>query len=152
MMRACHRSLLLLQLATTLIGSNLLRVGALNRIGHASVLLGKLIVCTLTSLIAWLLLQDVRALALIVRFCIETDRRVRERAGVVATAAAARDLGVLVRRRSCVHDGASSCPCFFLLALLQVATGACQWAMLLQCTSVHTLGHVDGRRRMVVTD
>lgn len=50
------------QLATTLIGSNLLRIGALNRIGHASVLLGKLIVCTVTCLIAWFLLQDVRIL------------------------------------------------------------------------------------------
>ncbi|KAF1328555.1 Choline transporter-like protein, partial [Globisporangium splendens] len=47
------------KLATTLITSNLLRVGALNRIGHASVLLGKLIVCSATCLVAWFLLQDV---------------------------------------------------------------------------------------------
>ncbi|OWY93757.1 Choline transporter [Phytophthora megakarya] len=47
------------KLAYTLISSNLLRVGALSQIGHASVLLGKLIVCTTTCLIAWFLLEDV---------------------------------------------------------------------------------------------
>ncbi|KAE8985433.1 hypothetical protein PR001_g22890 [Phytophthora rubi] len=46
------------KLAYTLISSNLLRVGALSRIGYASVLLGKLIVCTTTCLIAWFLLED----------------------------------------------------------------------------------------------
>ncbi|CEG39151.1 choline transporter-like protein [Plasmopara halstedii] len=46
------------KLAYTLISSNLIRVGALSRIGHASVLLGKLIVCTTTCLIAWILLSD----------------------------------------------------------------------------------------------
>ncbi|TDH66969.1 hypothetical protein CCR75_009381 [Bremia lactucae] len=46
------------KLAYTLISSNLLRVGALSRIGHASVLLGKLIVCTTTGLITWVLLDD----------------------------------------------------------------------------------------------
>jgi solute carrier family 44 protein 1 (choline transporter-like protein) len=53
----------LLQLAYTLISSNLLRVGALSRIGHASVLLGKLIVCTTTCFVAWFLLIDVSAAA-----------------------------------------------------------------------------------------
>ncbi|TYZ58148.1 hypothetical protein PybrP1_008468 [[Pythium] brassicae (nom. inval.)] len=47
------------KLASTLIGSNLLRIGALSRVGYASVLLGKLIVCTVTCLIGWLLLQDI---------------------------------------------------------------------------------------------
>ncbi|EEY60882.1 choline transporter-like protein [Phytophthora infestans T30-4] len=46
------------KLAYTLISSNLIRVGALSRIGHASVLLGKLIVCTTTGLIGWFLLED----------------------------------------------------------------------------------------------
>ncbi|KAG6623322.1 choline transporter-like protein [Phytophthora cinnamomi] len=46
------------KLAYTLISSNLLRVGSLSRIGHASVLLGKLIVCTTTCLISWFLLED----------------------------------------------------------------------------------------------
>ncbi|KAL3664577.1 hypothetical protein V7S43_010330 [Phytophthora oleae] len=47
------------KLAYTLISSNLIRVGALSRIGHASVLLGKLIVCTTTGLVSWFLLDDV---------------------------------------------------------------------------------------------
>uniref|UniRef100_A0AAV1TS39 Choline transporter-like protein n=1 Tax=Peronospora matthiolae TaxID=2874970 RepID=A0AAV1TS39_9STRA len=46
------------KLACTLISSNLLRVGALSQIGYASVLLGKLIVCTITSLISWFLLDN----------------------------------------------------------------------------------------------
>uniref|UniRef100_M4B7V0 Choline transporter-like protein n=1 Tax=Hyaloperonospora arabidopsidis (strain Emoy2) TaxID=559515 RepID=M4B7V0_HYAAE len=46
-------------LACTLISSNLLRVGALSQIGYASVLLGKLIVCTITSLISWFLLDNI---------------------------------------------------------------------------------------------
>ncbi|KAL3664578.1 hypothetical protein V7S43_010330 [Phytophthora oleae] len=52
------------KLAYTLISSNLIRVGALSRIGHASVLLGKLIVCTTTGLVSWFLLDDVRGFAL----------------------------------------------------------------------------------------
>ncbi|RQM14959.1 hypothetical protein DD237_005699 [Peronospora effusa] len=47
------------KLAYTLISSNLLRVGALSHIGHASVFLGKLIVCTTTCLISWFLLENV---------------------------------------------------------------------------------------------
>ncbi|CAH0521599.1 unnamed protein product [Peronospora belbahrii] len=46
------------KLAYTLISSNLLRVGALSQIGHASVFLGKLIVCTTTCLISWFLLEN----------------------------------------------------------------------------------------------
>lgn len=46
------------KMAYTLISSNLIRVGALSRIGHASVLLGKLIVCTTTGLVAWVLLDE----------------------------------------------------------------------------------------------
>ncbi|KAG2879479.1 hypothetical protein PC114_g22553 [Phytophthora cactorum] len=49
------------KMAYTLISSNLIRVGALSQIGHASVLLGKLIVCTTTGLIAWFLLEDTRS-------------------------------------------------------------------------------------------
>jgi hypothetical protein len=48
-----------LQLAHVLISSNLLRVGALNQIGYASVLLGKLIVCFTTCFIAWFLVDSV---------------------------------------------------------------------------------------------
>ncbi|CAI5716711.1 unnamed protein product [Peronospora destructor] len=47
------------KLAYTLISSNVLRVGALSQIGHASVFLGKLIVCTTTCLISWFLLENV---------------------------------------------------------------------------------------------
>ncbi|KAF1787270.1 Choline transporter-like [Phytophthora cactorum] len=48
------------KMAYTLISSNLIRVGALSQIGHASVLLGKLIVCTTTGLIAWFLLFSLK--------------------------------------------------------------------------------------------
>ncbi|TMW55332.1 hypothetical protein Poli38472_013223 [Pythium oligandrum] len=47
------------RLAHTLISSNLLRIGALNQIGYASVLLGKLIVCSTTCFVAWFMLNDV---------------------------------------------------------------------------------------------
>ncbi|KAI9920469.1 hypothetical protein PsorP6_015800 [Peronosclerospora sorghi] len=47
------------KMAYTLICSNLLRVGALSQIGKASVLLGKLIVCTTTCLLSWFLLEHV---------------------------------------------------------------------------------------------
>ncbi|CCI46494.1 unnamed protein product [Albugo candida] len=43
------------KLAFTLLTSNLLRFGSVDRIGHSSVFIGKLIVCSTTCLIAWFL-------------------------------------------------------------------------------------------------
>lgn len=47
------------QLAFTLLTSNLLRFGSVDRIGHSSVFIGKLIVCSTTCLIAWFLSSQV---------------------------------------------------------------------------------------------
>ncbi|ETV85254.1 hypothetical protein, variant 1 [Aphanomyces astaci] len=51
------------RVAHGLITSHILRVGAINRIGNASVLLGKLIICSATSAIAWTMLVDKAALS-----------------------------------------------------------------------------------------
>ncbi|RLN97615.1 hypothetical protein DYB28_006288, partial [Aphanomyces astaci] len=51
------------RVAHGLITSHILRVGAINRIGNASVLLGKLIICSATSVIAWTMLVDKAALS-----------------------------------------------------------------------------------------
>ncbi|KAF0686156.1 Aste57867_22008 [Aphanomyces stellatus] len=47
------------KVAHGLITSHILRVGAINRIGNASVLLGKIIVCGATTAITWTLMEDV---------------------------------------------------------------------------------------------
>ncbi|RHZ20743.1 hypothetical protein DYB37_004912 [Aphanomyces astaci] len=56
-------STLAARVAHGLITSHILRVGAINRIGNASVLLGKLIICSATSVIAWTMLVDKAALS-----------------------------------------------------------------------------------------
>ncbi|KAH9197259.1 hypothetical protein AeNC1_000741 [Aphanomyces euteiches] len=51
------------KVAHALITSHLLRVGAINRIGNASVLLGKVIVCASTTAISWYLMDDSSSLS-----------------------------------------------------------------------------------------
>lgn len=55
-----------IQVAYTLLSSNLVRYGALDRIGNASVLLGKLVVCVTTCLVFWFYLN----VKVSVRICI----------------------------------------------------------------------------------